>query len=38
MNEVFRAALPYVGFGVVVFLLVFLWPPLATWLPRFLLG
>jgi TRAP-type C4-dicarboxylate transport system permease large subunit len=38
MNEVFRAALPYVGFGVAVFLLVFLWPPLATWLPRFLLG
>jgi tripartite ATP-independent transporter DctM subunit len=36
MNEVFRAALPYVWFGIFVLLLVFLWPPLATWLPRLL--
>jgi tripartite ATP-independent transporter DctM subunit len=33
MNDVFRAALPYVWFGLGVLLLVFLVPPLATWLP-----
>jgi len=38
MNDVFRAAIPYVGFGVAVMVLVFLWPPLATWLPRLLGG
>jgi len=38
MNDVFRAALPYVWFGLLVLLLVFLWPPLATWLPRLLGG
>ena len=36
MNEVFRAALPYVWFGLLVLLLVFLFPPIATWLPRLL--
>ena len=36
MNEIFRAAWPYVGFSLLVLLLVFLWPPLATWLPRLL--
>jgi tripartite ATP-independent transporter DctM subunit len=36
MNDIFRAAWPYVGFGVLVLLLVFLWPPLATWLPGLL--
>jgi len=34
MNDVFRAALPYVGFGLLVLLFVFGFPPLATWLPR----
>jgi TRAP-type C4-dicarboxylate transport system permease large subunit len=36
MNDVFKAALPYVGFGVLVLALVFLFPPTATWLPRLL--
>jgi TRAP-type mannitol/chloroaromatic compound transport system permease large subunit len=36
MSDVFRAALPYVGFGLAVLTLVYLWPPLATFLPRFL--
>ena len=34
MNDVFRAAMPYVWFGLLALLLVFLCPPLATWLPR----
>jgi tripartite ATP-independent transporter DctM subunit len=33
MNDVFQAALPYVWFGVLVLAAVFLFPPLATWLP-----
>jgi TRAP-type C4-dicarboxylate transport system permease large subunit len=37
MNEIFLAALPYVWFGLGVLLLVFLWPPLATWLPDLLI-
>jgi tripartite ATP-independent transporter DctM subunit len=37
MNDIFRAALPYVWFGLGVLLLVFLWPPLATWLPDLLI-
>jgi tripartite ATP-independent transporter DctM subunit len=36
MNDVFRAAMPYVWFGLAVLLLVFLVPPLATFLPRLL--
>jgi TRAP-type C4-dicarboxylate transport system permease large subunit len=36
MSEVFRAALPYVYFGLFALLLVFLCPPLATWLPALL--
>jgi tripartite ATP-independent transporter DctM subunit len=36
MNDVFRSAMPYVGFGLVVLAVVFLFPPLATWLPRLL--
>ena len=36
MNDVFRAAMPYVWFGLLVLLLVFLVPPLATFLPRLL--
>lgn len=38
MNDVYRAALPYVFFGLAVLALVFLWPPLATWLPGLLMG
>jgi tripartite ATP-independent transporter DctM subunit len=33
MNDVFRAALPYVWFGLAVLAAVFCFPPLATWLP-----
>jgi TRAP-type C4-dicarboxylate transport system permease large subunit len=36
MNDVFRAALPYVWFGLLALFLVFLFPPLATFLPRLL--
>jgi tripartite ATP-independent transporter DctM subunit len=36
LNDVFHAAMPYAGFGLAVLLLVFLWPPLATFLPRLL--
>jgi tripartite ATP-independent transporter DctM subunit len=38
MNDVFTAALPYVWFGLLVLALVFLCPPLATWLPGLLGG
>ncbi len=38
MSDVFSAALPYVWFGLLVLALVFLWPPLATWLPKLLGG
>ena len=38
MNDVFRAALPYVWFGLLVLAIVFFFPPLATWLPRLLGG
>ncbi len=33
MQQVYAAALPYVWFGLLVLALVFLFPPLATWLP-----
>ncbi|HEY5607251.1 MAG TPA: TRAP transporter large permease subunit [Alphaproteobacteria bacterium] len=38
MNDVFRAAIPYVCFGLLALLLVFSFPPLATWLPGLLGG
>jgi TRAP-type mannitol/chloroaromatic compound transport system permease large subunit len=38
IRQVYAAAIPYVVFGLVVLLLVILFPPLATWLPRTLLG
>jgi len=38
MSDVFRAAWPYVGFGLFALALVFAFPPLATWLPRLLGG
>jgi len=33
MQQVYAAALPYVAFGLAVLVLIFLYPPLATWLP-----
>jgi TRAP-type mannitol/chloroaromatic compound transport system permease large subunit len=33
MQQVYAAAIPYVAFGLVVLVLIFLYPPLATWLP-----
>jgi tripartite ATP-independent transporter DctM subunit len=36
MTDVFRAAMPFVWFGFAVLLLVFFYPPLATWLPGLL--
>ena len=38
MGEVYRAAFPYVIFGLLMLIIVMLLPPLATWLPRVLLG
>jgi tripartite ATP-independent transporter DctM subunit len=38
MNDVFRAAVPYVCFGLLALALVFAFPPLATWLPGLLGG
>lgn len=38
MGQIVQAVMPYLYFGVAVMLLVFLWPPLATWLPRLLGG
>jgi tripartite ATP-independent transporter DctM subunit len=38
LNDVFLAALPYVGFGLLALALVFAFPPLATWLPKLLGG
>ncbi len=38
LSDVFRAAWPFVGFGLLVLALVFLFPGLATWLPRLLTG
>lgn len=38
MNQVYRAALPYVWFGLAILVLVMLFPSLATWLPRLMGG
>ena len=38
MNDVFRAALPYVWFDLLVLAVVFIFPPFATWLPSLLGG
>ena len=38
MTDIYRSAMPYVVFGLLALLAVFLWPPLATWLPRLLGG
>jgi len=36
MGQIVQAVMPYLYFGIGVMLLVFLLPPLATWLPRLL--
>ncbi|MFN0041123.1 MAG: TRAP transporter large permease subunit [Burkholderiales bacterium] len=36
-GDIFRAVLPYLAFGLLMLLAVFLWPGLATWLPGLLL-
>jgi tripartite ATP-independent transporter DctM subunit len=36
MNQIYRASLPYVIFGLLVLTAIVLFPPLATWLPRVL--
>ncbi len=36
MNQVMQAAMPYMWFGIAMVLLVFFFPPLATWLPKVL--
>jgi tripartite ATP-independent transporter DctM subunit len=33
MQQIYGAAMPYVGFGLLILGLIFLYPPLATWLP-----
>jgi tripartite ATP-independent transporter DctM subunit len=38
MNDVFRSAMPYVWFGLLELAVVFIFPPLATWLPSLLGG
>jgi len=38
MRQVYQAVTPYVLFGLALLALVLAWPPLATWLPRVLLG
>jgi tripartite ATP-independent transporter DctM subunit len=37
MGQVFHAVTPYVVFGLAVLLLILAYPPVATWLPKFLL-
>ena len=34
MTEVIQAALPYMLFGVLLLALIFMWPEVATWLPK----
>ncbi|HJS30665.1 MAG TPA: TRAP transporter large permease [Alphaproteobacteria bacterium] len=38
MNEIFGAVTPYVIFGLLVLALIFFYSPIATWLPRLLIG
>jgi len=37
-REIFGAVMPYVLFGLLMLVLVMVFPPLATWLPKLLLG
>jgi tripartite ATP-independent transporter DctM subunit len=36
MNQIYIAALPYVGFAMAVLIMILFLPPIATWLPRLL--
>jgi tripartite ATP-independent transporter DctM subunit len=38
MNQIFRAVTPYVIMGILMLVLVVAFPPLATWLPKLLIG
>jgi tripartite ATP-independent transporter DctM subunit len=38
LNQIYWAAIPYVLFGLLVLTLIVLFPPIATWLPRFMGG
>ena len=38
MGQVYRAVTPYVLFGLLMLVVVWLVPPVATWLPRLLFG
>ncbi|MBM3571666.1 MAG: TRAP transporter large permease subunit, partial [Alphaproteobacteria bacterium] len=38
MGQIYRAVTPYVVFGLLLLVLVMAYPPIATWLPRLLLG
>jgi len=38
MNQIFRAVTPYVIMGILMLVLVAAFPPLATWLPKLLIG
>ena len=37
-RDIFAAVMPYVLFGLLMLVLVMVFPPLATWLPKLLLG
>jgi TRAP-type mannitol/chloroaromatic compound transport system permease large subunit len=38
MQQVMEAVMPYMYFGILLMLVVFMWPPVATWLPRLLMN
>ena len=36
MQQIYAAAVPYIVFGLIVLVAIFLFPPIATWLPGLL--
>jgi len=38
MEEIIRAAVPYMIFGVLVIAMIIVWPDIALWLPGFVKG
>jgi TRAP-type mannitol/chloroaromatic compound transport system permease large subunit len=38
LQQIYAASVPYIVFGVAVLVAIFLFPPIATWLPRLLGG
>ena len=36
MQQIYAASVPYIVFGVLVLVAIFLFPPIATWLPALL--